>query len=117
MSCPREMLEKEKRLNSIYSFVFFFFWIWIGFVSCLDTMWIVKYADQLAVSEENPIAFWILKKDDFETSRLVAIKMFGTICVLGILKIWFRFSIKYALTLTIALAIFQSCLLFYLMFF
>jgi len=96
---------------------FFCFWLWIGFVSCIDLALAIKFKDQLHVSEENPVAKWILHADDYEMSRFAAIKMFGTILVLGALIKIYRYSLKYAMTLAVSLALFQLGLLIYLFFF
>jgi len=115
MSINKQSFINEEDSQSKLSIYFFFaFWIWIGFVSCIDTALSLKYRDQLIHVEENPIAVWLLQIDDGTLAQFVAIKMFGTIIVLGCLITLLNFRIKWGLTIAIVLAMFQACLLGYL---
>lgn len=115
MSINKQDYISEEDIQSKSRIYFFFaFWVWIGFVSCIDTALSVKYRDQLIYVEENPIAVWILQMDDGTLAQFVAIKMFGTIIVLGCLITLLNFRMKWGLTVAVALAMFQACLLGYL---
>lgn len=96
---------------------FYLCWLFIGAVSSLDVYLTIKFSDNLPEHELNPIARLILKMDDWEVSRFVAIKVFLTILVLGILRWILYISKKYAFTIITAITICQAILLAYLLYY
>jgi hypothetical protein len=94
---------------------FVFCWLFIGAVSSIDTSLTVQFSEGLKYSEENPIARMILANDGWKVARFVGLKMFGTICVLGILICLFKRNYNQGLVITITLALFQALLLTYLL--
>jgi len=87
----------------------------VGIVGAIDTGLTVSLRDGLKDNERNPIARYILSYDNWEVSRFIGLKMFGTILVLGIVICLFKRNAKRGLIIVSSLAIFQALLLFYLL--
>lgn len=96
-------------------FLFFILWAWIALVSSYDSYLTVKLRSVMRDSEQNPIARYIMSKDHWDVSMFIGFKMYGTIIVLGFLSLMYSINKKYAFTIAIVLALFQTGLLFYLL--
>jgi hypothetical protein len=106
---------KRRAMNVIALLTFVVMWLWVGAVSAVDTALAVHYRETLKTNEQNSIARMILAADGWEVSRFVALKMMGTILVLGVLAIAYASHKKYAYVIGGVLALFQALLLFYLL--
>lgn len=105
---------KKTILNNIRIAVFSICWIFVGTVGAIDTGLTVYLRDGLKENEQNPIARIILANDDWDVSRFIGLKMFGTILVLGtVICIYFK-NTNYGLIIIVSLFIFQGLLLIYL---
>lgn len=82
----------------------------------MDTYLTVYLQFILQESEQNPIACFILDMTNWNVSLFIGIKMFGTILVLGTLALLFLWKKKWGMTAAYAIAIFQTGLLFYLVY-
>jgi hypothetical protein len=94
---------------------FYFCWLFIGAVSSLDVYLTIRFSDNLEEYELNPIARLILQADDWEVSRFVAIKVFLTILVLGIMRWILYLNQKFAITIISVIAFLQAILLGFLL--
>lgn len=104
----------RKYSNKVKCIWFYLCWLFIGFVSSVDVYLTIKYSDNLPEYELNPIARFILHCDEWDVSRFVAIKVFMTILVLGIVRWILYLNPKYAFTIINALALCQAILLTFL---
>lgn len=106
----------RKRIgNNICVAIFYICWIFVGAVGAIDTGLTVHLRTLLIETEKNPVARMILEFDDWEVSRFIGLKMFGTILVLGFVVHIFKRNTKNGLVVIGSLAIFQALLLFYLL--
>lgn len=107
---------QKKPLSRVKCVWFYLCWLFIGFVSSVDVYLTIKYSDNLPEFELNPIARLILHIDEWDVSRFVAIKVFMTILVLGIVRWILYLNQKYALTIINAIALCQLILLTFLVY-
>lgn len=114
---------EESRLNLLSNlknkidFVFFSaLWFWIVFVSSYDAYLTVRLRHVIQDSEENPIARYIMSLDDWDVSMFIGIKMFGTSLALWILIWLYVVNKKYGITVAVAIAFFQGCLMYYFLY-
>lgn len=96
---------------------FYMLWWFIGAVSSFDIYLTIRFSDNLAEYEQNPIARMILENDGWDVSRFVAIKMFMTILVLGILVKIFKYFNRYSNIVITCIALCQLWLLVYLIYY
>jgi hypothetical protein len=106
---------KKTILNNFHFFIFSICWIFVGIVGAVDAGLTVYLREGLKENEQNPIARIILANDDWDVSRFIGLKMFGTILVLGMVICIFKINTKYGLTIIVSLSIFQGLLLVYLL--
>lgn len=97
-------------------FAFLILWAWVAFVSSYDAYLTVRLRSVIHDSEQNPIARFIMSMDNWDVSLFIGFKMYGTILVLGFLSLMYLVNKKYAFTTVIALALFQTGLLLYLLY-
>lgn len=88
----------------------------MAFVSSYDAYLTVRLRSVIHDSEQNPIARFIMSMDNWDVSLFIGFKMYGTILVLGFLSLMYLVNKKYAFTTVIALALFQTGLLLYLLY-
>jgi hypothetical protein len=106
-----------KKLSSKAKCIWFYLcWLFIGFVGSVDVYLTIKYSENLPDHELNPIARYILHIDEWDVSRFVAIKVFMTILVLGIVRWILYLNQKYALVIINAIALGQLILLLFLIY-
>jgi hypothetical protein len=106
-----------KKLSSKAKCIWFYLcWLFIGFVSSVDIYLTIKYSENLPDHELNPVARYILNIDGWDVSRFVAIKVFMTILVLGIVRWILYLNQKYALVIINAIALGQLILLSFLIY-
>lgn len=106
----------KKLSNKTKCIWFYLCWLFIGFVGSVDIYLTIKYSENLPDYELNPIARYILHIDEWDVSRFVAIKVFMTILVLGIVRWILYLNQKYALVIINAIALGQLILLLFLIY-
>jgi hypothetical protein len=111
--------------NIKHNIYFYACWLFIGFVASLDVYLTIRFSDNLPQYELNPIARMILKLEDWTIhedgdkmgiSRFVAVKVFMTILVLGIIRWILYLNKRYAMTIITCVALCQALLLFFLLY-
>jgi hypothetical protein len=107
---------QKKPLSKAKCVWFYLCWLFIGFVSSVDIYLTIKYSDNLPEFELNPIARLILHCDKWDVSRFVAIKVFMTILVLGIVRWILYINPKNAFIIINVIALGQLALLIFLLY-
>lgn len=117
MSNQLKESQKSKLMtkNNVHSLIFTMCWIFIGGVGAIDTFLTIKLSEGLIHNEQNPIARFILQSDNWDVSKFIGLKMFGTILVLGIVVCIFKRHSNYGLMIVSGIATFQALLLLYLL--
>jgi hypothetical protein len=103
--------------------VFMALWMIVGFVSAYDSYLTLKYCESLHVHELNPIGRWLMglewhkpSPDPAGTALFLACKFAGTVVVLGVLILLYRYRERMGLTVAGSLALFQLGLGMFLFF-
>lgn len=108
-----------------HAIYFYMCWLFIGFVASFDVYLTIRYSDNLPKYELNPIARMILNMEEWAiyddgdkigVSRFVAVKVFMTILVLGIIRWILYLNKRYAMTIITCVAICQAILLAFLLY-
>jgi multisubunit Na+/H+ antiporter MnhF subunit len=107
--------QTKSKNNKFYLFLFILLWLWIAFISCFDSALTILLKNQLHDFESNPVARIILEYDQWEPSRFIGLKMFGTILVLGVITLIYSYSKKFGFTILISIALVQTVLFLYLL--
>lgn len=94
--------------------VFSAMWVLIGAVSAFDTYLTVRYQETLVLLECNPVALWLLAYDEWNPATLVALKFLGSMIVLGVLALSFRWRPRWGMFMSLSIALFQTALLGFL---
>lgn len=111
--------------NIKHNIYFYACWLFIGFVASFDIYLTIRFSDNLIDNELNPIARMILRAEDWTiyddgdkmgVSRFVAVKVFMTILVLGIIRWILYLNKRYAMTIITCVALMQAILLFFLIY-
>lgn len=111
--------------NIKHNLYFYACWLFIGLVASFDVYLTIRFSDNLPQYELNPIARIILQFEDWTThedgdkmgvSRFVAVKVFMTILVLGIIRWILYLNKRYAMTIITCVALCQAVLLGFLLY-
>jgi hypothetical protein len=111
-TAKRKVITKNEKINWL---LYGLLWLWIGFVSSVDSYLVIRYQNSMGDHEQNPIARWIMSEDGWDVSRFIGMKMFLTITILGFLLTLYSHHKKIGYTVMLALAVFQTALLWYQM--
>jgi hypothetical protein len=89
-------------------------WVLIAAVSIYDILVSLRYREELAMLEENPLGIWLIQLGDGDVGVFMRFKAAGTLLVLLTLFRMMSRDSRLLMPVTGALASFQSVLLFYL---
>lgn len=89
-------------------------WIFVGLVASIDTCFSVHTNENVEKKEISSIVKIFLADDGWQVSKFVAIKMFLSIVILGLVMCVFNLNVKYGLIFVGTLAIFQAFLFVFL---
>ena len=89
-------------------------WLAIGVISSIDLYWSIVYQSQLYEIELNPLGRFLIAMDNGQVSLFMAVKMLGTIAVLGALVVLYHWRRSTAWPVMTSIFVFQSVLLVYI---
>jgi hypothetical protein len=89
-------------------------WLAIGVISSIDLYWSIVYQSQLYEIELNPLGRFLIAMDNGQVSLFMAVKMLGTIAVLGALVVLYHWRRSTAWPVMTSIFVFQSLLLVYI---
>jgi hypothetical protein len=88
-------------------------WLFIGWVSAYDAYLNLRYP-VTALTEENPLARWILEASGNDLPLFIALKFAGTLVCLGVLALYYRLRPSNALACAALVSAAQAWVLIYL---
>jgi hypothetical protein len=99
-----------------YFYVFAGLWLFVIFVSVFDGYLAVRYRHELHLTELNPVGRWLIRLNGGQVWYLVAAKFAGTIAAAtAVLLLYARWP-RAGMIVVAAMAVFQLCLLLFLLF-
>ena len=84
-------------------------------MSTLDVVYTIALQEHLILNEENPFARVLLSEDNWQISRFIGLKMFGTIMVLGVLVWAYHRNKQFAYPIILTISFLQFMLMLYLL--
>lgn len=100
--------------NFVRRFWFPVLWSFIGFVSAIDSYFVIRFRELMADMEQNPIGSYLIQLDDGHVGVFLRTKAAGTIAVLTVLAVLYLARHRWAGPIVGSVALFQFGLLYYL---
>lgn len=111
----RKLRVLSQILSNPFLLIYAILWLYIGAVSTLDVVYTIALQEHLILNEENPFARVLLSEDNWQISRFIGLKMYGTIMVLGFLVWIYNRNKKFACLIISTISFLQFLLMLYLL--
>ena len=90
-------------------------WVFIGMVAATDVYWSIITQEQLYDIELNPIGRYLINKADGDVALFMGLKVAGTVVVLGVLTLLYKYKKRWAWACMITLTVVQVLVLWTLL--